>query len=345
MVAIAPTDVEMTITEETTGAIAPSRKSLLSLTASHRKSQSHAVSETFSKLYGREMKETQQILLFCAVFYLIMSAINVARLFNGGLAPSWQSMLPCSFQVPAVISELGRVTRAVDTARHMLGMVPAVILIVVLGRNMWRGVLGQPREFPFRLILGSWLWSTFVVLLIYSTVNVKVLTNYEPLVMTSCEVMVSQLFFPPVGKNTTSTASEQESTDFFRAVAAGYFANERNHMHAAEHPGLEAWLALIDQSQDRTVVDHSEGCIESDESSDSDVRIQVRPADDVAVVGYCNQGTAIATRDESAVPDEAEITNSFTLLSSPSSGSRSVTRPETGSVTGSATQCAGRIPS
>ena len=89
------------------------------------------------------------------------------------------------------------------------------------------------------VVVGTWLWSTLVVLLLYSTANVKILTEYEILSRVSCEVMASHLFFPPGAS--TSEALHQQAADF-RNTSARYFQSPLNH-YLPEHAGLEAQLA------------------------------------------------------------------------------------------------------
>lgn len=255
--------------------------------------------ERFSQEYGKEMGSTQEYILVTAFIMLVVGVMHL--ILTGDAYPGWRSLTPCTFQAADVISQLQHVSSAIALAERILSFIPLVLLIVVLGRNWHRGVLEDPREFPLRVIVGSWLWSTLVVLLIYSTINIKVLTEYEVLTRVSCEVTASLLFFPP-GINSSAIVSQQAAN--FRATAAGYFNNSRNHYYrGGTYDGMEAHLAHIDMALDQTLVDDSDGCDQSQpESSTSSVTLlyrHIQPTDDTAIDGYCTQSSAIAMHSNS----------------------------------------------
>jgi hypothetical protein len=144
----------------------------------------------FDRLYGTEMKRSQLCILGTAVPMLVVDIIVLVVSISSEQHPAWRKMTPCTFQTDEVTNELTSVSSAVTLIQLVLRVVPALVLIAVIGRNAHRSVLDQPLEFPRRVVVGSWLWSTVVVLLIFSTVNVKELTDYEILSRRSCEVML-----------------------------------------------------------------------------------------------------------------------------------------------------------
>ena len=248
----------------------------------------------FIELYSALIQKLQRRILVFSFTALVTGLTQLVLSVNAN--QPWRGLIPCTFQVNVVADELQRVANAAGFSAKVLHLAPLLPLIVVLGRNAARGVLSRPLEFPVRLIVGSWFWSAAVIFLIYSTVNVKELTDYDLIVRYSCEVTGYLFFFPP-GPAKSIVAVQAEA---FRNTSAVYFSNELNQLYPNKYPGLESHLASIDVAHDLSDVDDSSNCDLSSAEANSETYLElykyIKPLDDDAVLGYCKESTAIATR-------------------------------------------------
>ena len=193
----------------------------------------------FAKKVAHSQEHVQQHLIISAVFALVVNFVSFCATLKK--SPAWLGLTPCTFQTEDVASGITSVDVPFNKAIALLKLVPMIALIISIGRNWRSGLLDKPRHFPFKIVSASWLWTCTTVLLAYSLFNVKVLTPHESIAEKSCNVGLSQLYFP----NLTSGDFQQveDSVKAFRGpLAIGYFANTLNLRVSDRHPNLEANL-------------------------------------------------------------------------------------------------------
>ena len=219
----------------------------------------------FAKKVAHSQEHVQQHLIIAAVFALVVNFVSFCATLKK--SPAWLGLTPCTFQTEDVASGITSVDVPFNKAIALLKLVPMVAVIISIGRNWRSGLLDKPRHFPFKIVSASWLWTCTTVLLAYSLFNVKVLTPHESIAEKSCNVGLSQLYFP----NLTSGDFQQveDSVKAFRGpLAIGYFANTLNLRVSDRHPNLEANLDGIGFDTGRMMND-SMGCHHSTVMSDS----------------------------------------------------------------------------
>ena len=234
---------------------------------------------------GKELHASQRKLLVLLVAALSVDVANMVVTYDA--EPGWRSLVPCTFQTQSLVDALDSVMKGASTIQRSLNLFPMVLLLLVVGRSMVAGTLHIASKFPLRTFVLAWIWRTLVVLLLYSTANIKLLTRYESITQKSCEVTLSLLFYPPGQLQVLNT-----SYAHLRNVTARYFANPRNHIEL-EYPGLEAWLSGIAEQQVPTVINDLAQCDLSSEESRDEIYLELYKytTPNTAILGYCAQVT------------------------------------------------------
>ena len=205
----------------------------------------------FSRQLGTALRSSQKTMLILLVVALGIHLAYLARMYD--VQPNWRALVPCTFQTSDIVSDLDRVMLATKFGGEVCDVFPILILLVVIGRSAAAGTLHVPSLFPIRAVVLAWLWRTLVVLVMYTIVNVRQITDYASITRKSCEVTLSLFYYPTGRGDHKSQLQELLNYGPLRNATARYFANELNYM-APQYPGLEAHLNGIDELPVRMTV-------------------------------------------------------------------------------------------
>ena len=192
----------------------------------------------FAKAYAERLKSVQISILASALFAFIVEVAYLGA--TSGKDPVWAKSLPCTFQTAEVKDELTRVGKAIAALQSALDMVPLLLMIGAIGINAGLCQLAMPTKFPFRAVVVAWLWTTGSMLGLYTFVNVKELTNYQPVSEKACRVALSQLFYPVIPSSSGQDVLDEHKgrTQYVRERANLYFSNKAHYLAKFTRPDL-----------------------------------------------------------------------------------------------------------
>ena len=256
----------------------------------------------FAKAYAERLKSVQISILASALFAFIVEVAYLGA--TSGKDPVWAKSLPCTFQTAEVKDELTRVGKAIAALQSALDMVPLLLMIGAIGINAGLCQLAMPTKFPFRAVVVAWLWTTGSMLGLYTFVNVKELTNYQPVSEKACRVALSQLFYPVIPSSSGQDVLDEHKgrTQYVRERANLYFSNKAHYLAKFTRPdltSLEDPLVSIHVGNDSSITDDTEQCDLSSETAKNALyqSLYVHTTPTEAINEFCRESSKIAWED------------------------------------------------